>query len=367
MKIGILTFHSAHNFGAMLQAYALQEQTKAYGHEVWIINYRPKYISRGRPALRKWMFTHGRAIGTIMHYFKITRKEQKGYDKYESFANSYMHLTAICHTHSELSEVCSKFDHIILGSDQIWNQEFNGNDAAWFGEISGFRGEFILYAVSAGNKGLNEESKKSLQKNLHKFSTISVRESSLITQVAEIAPKLRDMPVVLDPSLMATPTIWEKWQNPIRMDKYVLTYQARKDDNVYRIAKNIANQLSPKCKIISVDFWENSFRKGVENVIVSPKEFVSLVNNAQCVITTSFHGTAFSIICNAPFYTIRLNDGADGRSEELLSRLDLLDRMVEKHASPKFTQLDFKYIQKLNELRDISQNFLDASIQTCNV
>ena len=133
------------------------------------------------------------------------------------------------------------------------------------------------------------------------------------------------------------------------------------------MAKDIANQLSPKCKIISVDLWENNFRKGVENAIVSPKEFISLVNNAQCVITTSFHGTAFSIICNTPFYTIRLNDGADGRSEELLSKLNLLDRMVDKHASPNFKQLDFKYMQKLNEQRNISQNFLNASILTCNV
>ena len=67
MKIGILTFHSAHNFGAMLQAYALQEQIKANGHEVWIINYRPQYIYRGRPALKRWMFTHGRAMGTFQN------------------------------------------------------------------------------------------------------------------------------------------------------------------------------------------------------------------------------------------------------------------------------------------------------------
>lgn len=368
MKIGILTFHSAHNFGAMLQAYALQEQIKANGHEAWIINYRPKYISKDRPALRKWMFTHGRALGTIKRYCKITRKEQKSYDKYENFANSNMHLTDICHTHFELSEVCSSFDCIVLGSDQIWNQEFNGNDVAWFGEISEFRGKFILYAVSAGKKGFNEEAKKLLQKNLHKFFAISVRESHLILQIAGIVPVFREIPVVLDPSLMVNPTIWKKWQSPIRSDKYVVTYQARKDDNVYRIAKDIANQISLDCKIISVDFWENSFRKEVKNAIVSPAEFVSLVNNAQCVITTSFHGTAFSIICNTPFYTIRLNDGADERSEELLKKLNLLDRMVDKSSFPTLTKLTIEhYKSKLDHLRSTSQSFLNTSIQVCNV
>lgn len=368
MKIGILTFHSAHNFGAMLQAYALQEQIKANGHEVWIINYRPQYIYRGRPALKRWMFTHGRAMGTIKRYFRITRKEQKSYDKFEGFANSNMHLTANCHTHSELSQVCCEFDCIILGSDQIWNQEFNGNDVVWFGEISGFRGKFILYAVSAGSKGIDEELKKLFGKNLHKFSAISVREKNLVLQIAEIATIFKDIQMVLDPSLMVNPNLWKKWQEPIRTDKYVVTYQARKDDNVYRIAKNIANQISPECKIVSVDFWENSFRKGIENVVVSPSEFVSLVNNAQCVITTSFHGTAFSIICNTPFYTIRLNDGADGRSEELLNNLNLFDRMVDKSASPIFMKLDSEhYKSKLEEWRSLSQKFLNISIHTYSV
>lgn len=363
MKIGILTFHSAHNFGAMLQAYALQEQIKMNGHEVWIINYRPNYMSKKRPALQKWMFTHGRALDTIKRYFSITRKEQKSYDKYENFVNSYMNLTETCQTYIELSGICNKFDCIVLGSDQIWNSNFNGNDSVWFGEVLKFRGNFILYAVSSGNKKLDEETKKLLQKNLHNFSAISVRENNLALQISEIVSRYSNVSTVLDPSLMVNPEIWKKWQDPIRTDKYVVTYQARQDENVFRIAKEIANQVSYGCKIVSVDFWENSFRKGVENAVISPDEFVSLINNAQCVVTTSFHGTAFSIVCNTPFYTIRLNDGADGRSEELLSKLNLLDRMIDKSASPMFVELVYEhYKSKLDELRSASQDFLNVSI-----
>ena len=46
MKIGILTFHCAHNYGAVLQAYAIQEQLKLMGFDVEIINYRPIYLLR---------------------------------------------------------------------------------------------------------------------------------------------------------------------------------------------------------------------------------------------------------------------------------------------------------------------------------
>lgn len=164
MKVGILTFHAAHNFGAMLQAYALQEQMRINGHEPWIINYIPEYIASKRPTLQKWMFTHGRALQTIKYYFKIMRKAKKSYDKYKYFAHEHMKLTNICNTHEDLSNICKYFDCIILGSDQIWNIKFNGKDSVWFGDIEGFKGKLILYAASAGDKVLDKEIKNILQK-----------------------------------------------------------------------------------------------------------------------------------------------------------------------------------------------------------
>ena len=358
MKVGILTFHAAHNFGAMLQAYALQEQMRINGHEPWIINYIPEYIASKRPTLQKWMFTHGRALQTIKYYFKIMRKAKKSYDKYKYFAHEHMKLTNICNTHEDLSNICKYFDCIILGSDQIWNIKFNGKDSVWFGDIEGFKGKLILYAASAGDKVLDKEIKNILQKKIYDFSAISVRESHLARQISNIEPKLK-ISVVLDPSLMVNPKIWYKWQIPIRTDKYIVTYQAREDENVFRIATEISNQIGHECKILNVDFWNSSFRKGV----VSPSEFISLIHNSQCVITTSFHGTAFSIINKVPFYTLHLNDGADGRSEELLNKLDLTERLVDKTASPKFTRINYKHIStKLDILRKASQDFLNVNI-----
>ena len=44
MKLGILTFHSVDNYGAVLQAFALQMYLKTLGHDVEIIDYRPSYF-----------------------------------------------------------------------------------------------------------------------------------------------------------------------------------------------------------------------------------------------------------------------------------------------------------------------------------
>lgn len=128
MKIGILTFHCAHNFGAVLQAFALQSQLQLMGYDTKIIDYRPKYLNQGYPQLRYWMFTHGRAWNTIKRYFKKTRKEQKSYKKYASFEKKYISLTNKCNTSNKLSEIVNTFDYLILGSDQIWNEKFNGSE-----------------------------------------------------------------------------------------------------------------------------------------------------------------------------------------------------------------------------------------------
>ena len=57
MKIGIITFQCAHNYGAVLQAYALKEYLKTLGYSVNIINYRPRYIVNAykKNNLRNWL------------------------------------------------------------------------------------------------------------------------------------------------------------------------------------------------------------------------------------------------------------------------------------------------------------------------
>lgn len=87
-----------------------------------------------------------------------------------------------------------------------------------------------------------------------------MRESHLARQISNIEPKLK-ISVVLDPSLMVNPKIWYKWQIPIRTDKYIVTYQAREDENVFRIATEISNQIGHECKILNVDFGTVVFVK----------------------------------------------------------------------------------------------------------
>lgn len=136
------------------------------------------------------------------------------------------------------------------------------------------------------------------------YKSISVRESSLIPTLKALTHQNINIETVLDPTLMANPQIWDQFKKQIEKGKYILCYQARKSDDVFRIARNLSKFLD--AKIISVDLWDNSFQNGIKNIAASPDEFISLIKYATCVITTSFHGTALSIICNTPFYCLKL-------------------------------------------------------------
>lgn len=365
MKIGILTFHCAHNFGAVLQCYALQEVLKMMNHEVEILNYRPLYLATQCPKVGLNTF---KCKNPLKLYNKITfliPQFRKKYELYTKFENNYYQLSPLISNKDQFINVANKCQYIIIGSDQVWNTKYNHKDMLWFGAFcNDLKGtKIIAYAASAGNPSFSIEELQKISTYINKFKDISVREHEL---KSVLSPYIKqNIQCVLDPTLMAPPSIWKRFQNININEKapYILIYQARKDNNVFRIAKQIAKQ--EHWRIITIDFFDNStsiINKKYHRTI-SPDQFVSYVKKAQCVITTSFHGTVFSIINKTPFYTLKLNDGADARSEELLTLLKLKDRFIEKNQDITFTTIKFDIAHKILEnLRVKSFNFLKTAI-----
>ena len=95
----------------------------------------------------------------------------------------------------------------------------------------------------------------------------------------------------------------------------------------------------------------------------TPEDFVNILRNAACVVTTSFHGTAFSLIFNRPFYTLKLNKGWDERSTSLLNQLNLQNRQIDITSAPEFSEIDYTNINiGLDKLRKESQDFLISAL-----
>ena len=166
---------------------------------------------------------------------------------------------------------------------------------------------------------------------------------------------------VCDPVLLASPDVWKQWESPLVSNPYILVYQGRRDDSLLSLAKELSARYG--AEIISVDCYLNSFSKGIRHLEPGPDGFVSLVKNALCVLTTSFHGAAMSIALKTPFYVIRLNDGADLRAYELLGRMGLSDRMLGRGEIPDTIDVDFAACMSLLEKeRKISGDYLIESL-----
>lgn len=359
MKVGILTIHCNYNYGALLQSYALQEHLKSLGHDVSIINYRPSYLESLLPRYALRPTRHLRTY--FRKNFIETRTLRDKFFKFRDF-EELLQLTDAARTKDEIGRIASNFDYVVFGSDQIWCSMFNGREDVWYGNIGCESVKKVSYAASAGDAVYTPDELSLIIPLLNQFKAVSVREEKLYNLLRPLVDSKIPMTCVLDPSLMVSPKVWEKWYKPIRNDRYIVVRMARDYNGIYEVAEKLAQQL--KCKIVNVDVRAISFNSAYGVKAYSPAEFVSLVRNAQCVLTNSFHGTAFSLVTNTPFYTIRMGDNQDERSQNLLDSLGLSDRMIEKGVCPTFESINYDEVNKrLDALRKESQQFLYSQIR----
>lgn len=357
MKVGILTFNSAHNFGAVLQCYSLYKTLVSLGHDTYVIDYRPKYLASYKPVFGIRDVFNRNIISLPKRFYKY-KYWRKIYDSYVSFEKTYMKLTRSCYNQNDIKLISSDFDYIILGSDQIWNTKYNCNDSIWYGIDNNVKQ--ITYAASAGSCDFTLKEIDIFKNKLNVFDAISVREDNLRISLQEFYRK--KIETVLDPSLIGSKSIWELWYKPIIKKDYILLYQARQSDDIFRIAKILSNQMG-NIDIIPVDFYGNVEKNGYSTYVASPQEFVSLIHNAKCIVTTSYHGTAFSILNQKNFYCLKLYDGADERTEYLLKQLNLSNRMIDYSCSPTFEEIDYTEVNiKLDSLKQDSLKYLKNTI-----
>lgn len=353
MKIGILTFHCAHNYGAVLQCYALQETLKQMGHNVEIIDYRPKYLLTPYTIFDKKRFLSKNPISLIKHCIKETLllpARIKRHNAFDKFINNRLNLS-----HRIIKRtIPDNYDVYIMGSDQIWNPKITqGFDPVYLGYFDFPKGrkKYISYAASMETNELNAETRDLYIKALNNFDAISVREAKLAELLQPLT--LKKIETVLDPTLIADIATWKSIINrPNIKHKYILVYQVRNNKNTMRIASEIANQINAVVievtSRLDIHFRKNRFQ------CTSTEKFLGLVKDAACIVTTSFHGTVFSIIFNRPFYCIQLDDNMDNRSQSLLEQIGLSERMIKKDDTPNFTKIDYndrinKSILKLRE------------------
>ncbi len=357
MKIGILTFHSAHNYGAVLQCFALQETLKAMGHNVEVIDYRPPYITKvyGRFYHKRYVSKNPiKMARKILFEIAVFTRRIRIFNGFSNFINNVLNL-------SYAKTVTDDYDAYIIGSDQVWRPELTeGIVPYYFANFPFEKGQkkYLTYAVSMG--GIDDgPGDDYLHKALKNFDAISVREEYLADYLRTLTNKT--IHTVLDPSLLAERKIWDRIAKvPAIKSKYVVVYQVRKyRKEALNIARDIAKEIG--AVVISLNLH---FRSPNGYTCTCPEEFVGAIKGASCVVTTSFHGTAFALIFERPFYNVGLGDAGDMRAKALLETVGLQDRFIMKTDHPKFSEIDFSTANaKLEELQQKSKEFLINSLK----
>ena len=333
LKVATMTFHMAHNYGAMLQAYALETAVNRLGISCEVLDYRYPYIDQwhGIRTIHEMQQESGFLIGTLKYlkrYIRDYRKADLRRRKFNAFMRQDMKLSKECYFNPE-DLGAAEYDAVLFGSDQIWNHELTGGFAPeYMGKyFDAEHTKLISYAASCGTDTFQEEFVGEYYPLLKRFTALGIREKGL----ADFISRKYQLSVqtVLDPVFLLEKEDWMQVSKgaEITIDEpYLLVYAFQVGEDIYQLARRIAKERN--LKLVAIGYQERDFLEDMLQLTeCGPKDFVSLIQNAAFVCTTSFHGMAFSVIFEKDFYCIG-HPKYSKRNSDFLSLVGMTDRMV---------------------------------------
>lgn len=316
MKVGIITlFHDNYNYGAALQAFALQKAIESIGNEAEIIDYDRTAEpidatdeSTIQKIKRKFSTIH--TFGDIYDLTRIVGSKQQYWDgveaRKEGFARFYSKYMKVSKYYNlgTISSANQQYDAFVCGSDQVWRP--SSFDPNFFLAFADQKKKKISYAASLGVKKLSTSASQKIVPLINDLDALSVREKEACDLLREHGLKTS---ITLDPTLLWDKSFW----NSIAVDakltkkKYILSYLIG-ENNVNRvIAKKISKKLG--LRLVAIPgvsrYLPYDFKYADINMVeAAPDEFIGLIRDAAFVVTDSFHACVFSTIFETPFVAL---------------------------------------------------------------
>ncbi|QWT54151.1 polysaccharide pyruvyl transferase family protein [Eubacterium sp. MSJ-33] len=373
-KIGIVTTPRELNYGAVLQAYALQRKICGYGYDarlIWWSNQKElrrdvrllkvlgmlRKIIRYPSLLRKTLNTYGHTFSkefsaeSVLKFNEFEKKylniDYKNYHQIFRFA------------HSRECKV------VVAGSDQIWNSYAIYVDPFYYLRFAP-KSKRIAYAPSLGKNDIPKYNKKCMKKYIQDFSKVSVREKQGQSILADLIGT--EVPVVLDPSFLLDLSEWEKIETYIEtVPKYILMYFLDcPNDMSIRFLKDIIKKY--ELPIIALPYKFEIYKdfSNLKFIDAGPREFLYLIHHAELILTDSFHGTAFSINYEKNFWVFDRQHGQNqtqvSRIIDLLNKFKLSNRFVTQNEdiNVENNEIDYTQVEKiLDKERLFSINYIN--------
>lgn len=378
MRIGILTIWQIYNYGAELQAYALQRAINIFGFDCENINYpfyknpvhvkcfasKPDFKLSLQNRLKEFLFPLQQRFFEFYH----VKMEQERNFSFNNFHCQHTRQSTIRYLSlNDLYISPPVYDVYMVGSDQVWNPRCGTSLKPYFLTFAPPHAKKISYASSFGVTFLPPETIPQYATWLKDFDAISVREKSAVELVDKICG--REAIQVLDPTLLLTPDDWLQvaTNQPVFNEPYILLYDLLPSRPLVEFALHIAR--IKKLKILRI--CRSSGQKndaGIHNLATAgPAEFLRAFADAAFVVTNSFHGTVFSLIFNKSFYAVipdRMQNA--GRIHSLLDLVGLQSRCVSEsevgHADIA-TPIDYSVVNtQLEAERAKSEAFLKNAL-----
>lgn len=377
-KIGIITILRVNNYGAELQAFALQHKLQLMGYDAEIIDYlfykhpRHKKTRASRPifhfSLKKRLSEFLYPLFSKIKSWRSLEVNRRREQKFIAFHEKYTKCSPEYRSVEELNHSVANYDVYMVGSDQVWNPGIYSSIAPYFLTFAPASAKRVSYASSFGVSVLPDTARTYYRDCLQKFAHIGVREMQAVELVKQLTGKSAQC--VLDPTLLLDRDEWMQVAEPVSLPfagEYILIYDLRDSLYMTNLAMYYAELLNRKVVRICNTAPIHNRTDIVDVYEAGPSEFLYLFANASLVLTNSFHGTAFSINFNKNFYTVvSAHKDNNSRQQSLLALLGLENRILREGAIyPMVEDIFIDYMEpnkKLKAERTLSEQFINNAI-----
>lgn len=366
-KAALITCHNIKNYGSVFQTYATIKIFEKYGYDVTVIDYqRPGTDENGfrKKILKESHLAQKPIIGLFFSiillpsFFKMEKV-------FGDFLTEKIQLTKrIYLSENELKNNCPEADLYISGSDQIWNSDINGRiERPYYLSFIQKEKVKISFASSFGKTVLSREEEKENKLLLGQYKWLSTREQSGV----EIIKRLGlNADAVLDPTFWLKKEDWDELAEQIKTPPhYILVYQLHKNKDLDQYVKKLENDYRIPC--IRIDFYYHYMIKTGRHIVCpKPGQVITLIKNADYVISDSFHMTVFSIIYEKLFLAIFSPNSFNDRIANILKYFNLENRILDNYTDTRKLSDSIAFDEvnsKLKKMRDDMWSLLDYRLR----
>lgn len=359
MKIGVLTFCYTVNYGAELQAFALVKSlNKLNGVQAELIDYKNSAIYNSNSP-KSWNDGHG-LLQKIRYAFAWSAAKKR-WDKFRSFEKRYIPLSDEYYSEQKgINE--EKYDHFLIGSDQIWNLEITGNDLNFFLSSVTEKEKIYTYAASFGYSTVPEQFVEVTRDELMKIKNLTVRENRGADIIYDLCKKTAE--VVVDPTLLLCSDEWKKMliscPSIYKANKpYILLYLINPEDEyIWKFLLRHADEHNLDILWITPRRYLDKPGKKIRSA--GPLDFLSLIYSARLVVTGSFHAVCFSLQFSKNFLYVIKDKNKASRVIGLIEQLGISEVLFQKEQI-EVPILNYETVQgKIEELRQNSLKYLNS-------